>query len=43
MSTKIYVTNSGAATMDWRGIPDDVKQSLDVLGLYKLKVSPHIL
>ena len=44
MSTKIYVTNSGAATMDWRGndLPDDIKQSLDVLGLYK-GISSHPL
>ena len=38
VSTKIYVANSGAATRvarDWRVvmIPDDIKQSLDVLGL----------
>ena len=48
MSTKVYVmcTNSGAATRvarDWRVvimIPDDIKQSLDVLGLYK-GISSH--
>ena len=42
VSTKIYVTNSGAATRDWGvvTIPDDIKQSLDVLGLYK-GISSH--
>ena len=50
MSTKIYVmctnSRSGAATRvarDWRVvimIPDDIKQSLDVLGLYK-GISSH--